>query len=168
MASRYVITKNVLSEYDEYVLEIRASSPVAVVTPLRERISLKLIDIKKDKTKTIPDKLKFLEFVYLTQEEYGNLITWYGLDKVKDIIQRMNDYLWSKGDKYKSHYHTILSWFNQKGIKRIDTQKIIPEKPEAKVEKVYVPMTLEQREEAKEIMNKARLLLLSKSNNGNH
>jgi hypothetical protein len=88
------------------------------------------------------------------------------LDKVKDIISRMNDYVGSKGDKYKSHYHTILSWFNQKWVKRIDTHKEFAQKA-IKEEKVYKPMTDEEREQAKEIMNRARQVLLSKWLNGN-
>lgn len=147
---RYTVTRNVLKEYDEYVLELRSSSPVAEVTPLREWIASKVIDLKKDKTKTKPDKIKFLEFVYMTEPEYANLITSYGTNKVKDIIQRLNDYIGSKGDKYKNHYRTILTWFRQKGINPIVQQKDIPEKPEVKESKPYIPMTPEQREEAKQ------------------
>jgi hypothetical protein len=70
MASKYLITKNVLLEYDEYIIDVRASSPLAEVQPLRDWVAFKLLDIKKDKTKTKPDKLKFLDFIYLSQEEY--------------------------------------------------------------------------------------------------
>lgn len=164
MASKYLITKNVLTEYDGYVIDTRASSPVAEIIPLREWIASKLISIrKKESGKTTLSKIKFLEFVYLTQEEYGNLITGYWLDAVKDIIARMNDYLWSKWDKYKSHYHTILTRFNKKWIKRIDQVKELPQKPEPIPEKEYVPMTDEQKQQAKEIMLKARQSLLNKS-----
>lgn len=151
MASKFLITKNVLILYDEYVIQTRSSSPVADVLPFREWVYSKLETVKKKeevKQSTHP-KLKFLEFIYLTQEEYGNLISGYGLEKVKELIARMNDYIGSKWDKYKSHYFTALSRFTQKWVKRIDIQKELPPKPEVKVEKEYVPMTPEQREEAK-------------------
>lgn len=165
MAGKYVITNNVLKEYDQYIINFRANSPTWEAESLRDRITGKLVDVKKKEIKkAVPGKIKFLEFIYMTQEEYANLIGWYWIDKVKDIIHRMNDYVWSKWDKYKSHYHTAMSWFNQKGIKRIDQSKGLEEKREAIIEKEFVPMTAEQKIQAKDIMMKARNILLSKSN----
>jgi hypothetical protein len=55
-------------------------------------------------------KETYLEFVKLTKEEHSKLIEKLGLQKTNDFIHRLNDYIGSKGKKYRSHYHTILSW----------------------------------------------------------
>lgn len=51
-----------------------------------------------------------LEFVLLTDEENAKLLDKLGKDKTDDYIERLNNYIGSTGKKYKSHYHTILSW----------------------------------------------------------
>jgi len=48
--------------------------------------------------------------VKLTEEEYQKLLKTFGQDKTQDMIDNMDIYLESKGDKYKSHYATLLSW----------------------------------------------------------
>ena len=63
-----------------------------------------------NKEKNNIKKETYLEFVKLTEEEYNKLIEKMGLHKTNDLIERLNNYIGSKGKKYKSHYHTILSW----------------------------------------------------------
>lgn len=55
-------------------------------------------------------KQLFLEFVRLTQDEYQKLIQKFGQEDADERIQRLNDGIGSKGYKYQSHYHTILTW----------------------------------------------------------
>lgn len=146
MATKYLITQNVLKEYDEYVVFQRASWPTSVITPLREWIAWKLIwEQKKIEQKPKTNKIKFLEFVYLSEQEYAELILGYWTDKVKEVIARMNNYLWSKGDPYKSHYHTILVWFAKNWVKKAEVKKV-----EAKQSKPFVPPTEEQKQKIKQ------------------
>ena len=56
------------------------------------------------------DKRKFLDFVLLTDDEHKNLISKFGKTETLEWIERLNEYIGSKGKKYKSHYFTILSW----------------------------------------------------------
>lgn len=56
-----------------------------------------------------PAKIKHLDFVYLTSEEYQKLADELGLE-IESYLVRLNGYIGSKGAKYKSHYHTILNW----------------------------------------------------------
>jgi len=58
-------------------------------------------------------KEKFLDFVFLTIEENEKLISKFGETGTKEWIERLNEYVGSKGKKYKSHYHTILMWANK-------------------------------------------------------
>lgn len=72
----------------------------------------------KEKEKII-DKDKYGEFCLLKKEEYQKLIDKFGETGIKERIERLNNYIGSKGVQYKSHYHTILSWEtknNQGGI----------------------------------------------------
>ena len=63
-------------------------------------------DIKKEKE----DKVRHLSFVFLLKEEYEKLIIRFGEEGTSERIYKLNNYIGSKGKKYKSHYHTILSW----------------------------------------------------------
>jgi len=70
----------------------------------------------KRQSKTETDKDKYLEFVYLSKEEFQKLKTYFGSDVAVNLrIASLNDYIGSKGVKYKSHYHTILNWARKDG-----------------------------------------------------
>lgn len=71
-------------------------------------------DIDKKDIKEISKKFK--EFVFLTDSEYLKLIDKLGKSKTEEFIERLNNYIGSKGKKYKSHYHTILSWSSKDGV----------------------------------------------------
>jgi hypothetical protein len=62
--------------------------------------------------KSSEPKETFGEFenVQLTLTEYDKLVTAFGEFEAKERIDRLSEYLASKGGKYKSHYATILSW----------------------------------------------------------
>jgi len=69
-----------------------------------------LKEIYKEKTH---HKKQFFDFVYLTDEEYKKLIEKFGENMTEQYIEKLNNYIGSKGKKYKSHYHTILNWSNK-------------------------------------------------------
>lgn len=48
--------------------------------------------------------------VRLLEEEHQKLTQTFGQEKTQEMIDNMDIYLESKGDKYKSHYATLLSW----------------------------------------------------------
>lgn len=52
----------------------------------------------------------YIDFVKLTDEEHAKLIDLFGEEGTHQRIQNLNDYLGAKGDKYKSHYHTLMMW----------------------------------------------------------
>jgi hypothetical protein len=80
-------------------------------------------EVKRSKVNI--SKEKYLDFVYLTEEEYKKLTGEFGEDGATARIKNLNLYIGSKGDKYKSHYMTILSWEKKNDI------------PKAKRELVY-------------------------------
>jgi hypothetical protein len=73
------------------------------------------VDIAKDKVKDKDkeEKKLFLDFVYLKDSEYDSLVKEFGEEVVIEKIRELNAGIGSKGYKYKSHYHTILSWHNK-------------------------------------------------------
>lgn len=77
-----------------------------------------------------PEKQKFLDFVVLTGEEHAKLIEKFGEAETAQRIERLNNGIGSKGYKYKSHYHTILSWAH-KDEKEKPTRRSEPKGAEA-------------------------------------
>ena len=68
---------------------------------------------KKRKERKVKEKKKYLEFVYLTDDEFEKLEKKFSQQGAMKNIEKLNNYIGSKGKKYKSHYHTILSWHNK-------------------------------------------------------
>ena len=65
-------------------------------------------------------KRKYLEFVYLTDKQYNDLIDSYGARVIDNEITNLNNYIWQNWkDKYKSHYHTILNRLRRAWIKEL-------------------------------------------------
>ncbi len=86
----------------------RKLSSGSVVTPKKHKLN-KNKEEEVDKEKKIY-KRKFLDFVLLTNDEHEKLISKFGKTETLEWIERLNEYVGSKGKKYKSHYHTILTW----------------------------------------------------------
>lgn len=49
-------------------------------------------------------------FVRLTDEEHDRLVGEFGEAFTEACIERLNNYIGSHGDRYKSHYYTIRNW----------------------------------------------------------
>jgi len=60
-------------------------------------------EIEKEK------KYKHLDFVFLTKSEYALLEERFK-SNLPARLESLNNYIGSKGKKYKSHYHTLLNW----------------------------------------------------------
>ena len=77
--------------------------------------SKELIRTKKNDKKE--SKEKHLECVLLTKKEHSKLIEKFGSENTDEKILELNDAVMSKGYKYSSHYHTILTWDRKNGSK---------------------------------------------------
>jgi len=55
-------------------------------------------------------KIKFAEFVSLTEEEHKKLIKEHGIEKVDEMIKVLDNYKGASGKSYKSDYRAILQW----------------------------------------------------------
>ena len=82
-----------------------------------------------DKTrldKTRKEKKRYKEHVFLFPQEHQRLIDEYGQDVIEEYIDRLNDYIGSKGKRYKSHYHTIRTWLRKNGVEKKTPEKKCP------------------------------------------
>lgn len=67
-------------------------------------------EIRKDiEEKKINKKKKFLDFVELSEEEHEKLVQKFGERHTNELIEKLNNYIWSTWKRYKSHYYTILN-----------------------------------------------------------
>lgn len=55
-------------------------------------------------------KVKYAEFVTMTEEEYGKLVAEFGEEKAKRAIEILDNYKGQSGKTYKSDYRAILNW----------------------------------------------------------
>lgn len=93
---------------------------------------------KKDKKKTtptpsfsdLPQKIKFREFVELTQSEYDSLASQHGKEFLEQMLDTLDAYKGSSGRKYDSDFHTMKQggWV----VKRVKDDLLQPRKPNAK------------------------------------
>lgn len=77
----------------------------------------KALEKKKDTEK---EKHGIEGLVLLTRSECVKLYTQLGERKTAEYIQKLENYIGSKGKRYKSHYHTILSWWANDGKPKSD------------------------------------------------
>jgi hypothetical protein len=107
----------------------------------------KVNEVKVNKSNINKDK--YLDFVHLSQIEYSNLLKDYGKSQTADLIDRLNNYIGSKGTKYKSHYHTLLNWARRDNLKKISPvnkqAEVIPTPPPT-------PPTPEEIEQGKKFL----------------
>ena len=64
----------------------------------------------KKKEEAQPEKVKYAEFVRMTEEEYEKLVAQYGKDMVARMIEVLDNYKGQNGKTYKSDYRAILNW----------------------------------------------------------
>lgn len=71
--------------------------------PIKER------SIRIKEVKNIP-KVKYAEFVSMTEAEHQKLLETYGEADTQELIEILDNYKGSKGKTYKNDYRAILSW----------------------------------------------------------
>jgi len=66
-------------------------------------------------------KIKYLDSVFLTDQEYKKLQEVLGQKSLDDAIEKLDYSITVKGGKYKDHYKTILNW-NKRGFLNNNTE----------------------------------------------
>jgi len=88
----------------------KTTSLISSLTSSSNNVANKFDDNSTPSKKPKEKKELYLDFVRLTLSEYEKLAERLGEEKTKDYIESLNNYIGSKGRRYKSHYHTILAW----------------------------------------------------------
>lgn len=103
--------------------------PTEVPTAIEEKRREEDIKEKNIKEKIRPpEKKKFLDEVYLTEDEYDRLVSDFGKEIVDRKILDLDGHIGSKGAKYKDHNKTIRNWLRRDGI--IPKEKAPEQKPD--------------------------------------
>lgn len=84
----------------------------------------------------------------LTSDQRKELIDDYGESIVKRYEKKLFNYITSKGDRYDSHYHTLLVWFDKDNIK--------PKRKTTVMHVSLAPMSPAQRKKAREWLLEAQ------------
>ena len=81
--------------------------------------------IEEKLKKNVPVKIKYAEFVNMTNVEYDKLIQEHGTEKVKKMIEILDNYKGSNNKTYANDYRAILSWVVKKVTEdfKTDTNK---------------------------------------------
>lgn len=64
-------------------------------------------------------KIKYAEFVSMTEQEHQKLVDQYGREKTERFITVLDNYAGSTGKEYKSDYRAILNWV----VKRVEEEE---------------------------------------------
>ena len=65
---------------------------------------------EKSSAKKEKEKIKFAEYVTMTNAEHQALIEKFGEQQVREMIEILDNYKGANGKRYKSDYRAILSW----------------------------------------------------------
>ena len=74
------------------------------------------VEVEEEYKKKKLNKKKFLDFVLLSDDEYNKLVSTLWERLTTELIDKLNNYIWSTGKRYKSHYFTILQWSKKEDI----------------------------------------------------
>lgn len=90
----------------------------------------------EENTRAREQKIKYADFVSLTNAEYEALVAKLGEDGAKRCIEILDNYKGSTGKKYKSDYRTILNWV----VQRYEDEQQKRKKPENKSSNLFFDM----------------------------
>jgi cytolysin (calcineurin-like family phosphatase) len=108
------------------------------IQKMKKKVNIKTNLVENDSKIEKPkaDKTQYLEYVFLTNEEYEKLINRFSKELIEDKIESLNNWIGEKPNdktrKKDSHYHTILNWFRMEEKKNKQNNINQPKKPQYK------------------------------------
>lgn len=91
--------------------EVNMTRPIPETTQrLTTEITKTYDDDGQDIPKSKEKKIKYAEFVSMTETEYNKLVSEYGEEFTKRAITILDNYKGANGKKYKSDYRAMLNW----------------------------------------------------------
>ena len=89
---------------------------------------------------TKPEKIKYAEFVSLTNDEYSSLVAKLGEEGTRRCIEILDNYKGAKGKKYKSDYRAILNWV----VERYEEEKRRKQQDKPKTNNPFLELAKEE------------------------
>lgn len=80
----------------------------------KEKEKEKVKDKDKDKNDSFNKKVRHLDYVLLLPSEVETLKEYMGEATMLSLIEELNNYIGSTGRQYKSHYHTLRTWYRKR------------------------------------------------------
>ena len=127
--SKYIEEKSALmidqnGAYTECIQDVSTLDTQVRLGKDRDRLELGEGSLGEDKEPPKPTRHKYglYENVLLTDEDYQKLVAEFPHD-YSERIERLSEYIASKGDKYKSHLATIRAWAKKDTAQRPANRK---------------------------------------------
>ena len=101
--------------------------------PIPESVAVEeAVKEEGEEKKKPPSKISFGEHenVKMTKGEYEKLKEITAPNHLGNYIEKLSDYIASKGKKYTSHYAVLRTWLRNDNLLKVDRKKAIPKKPE--------------------------------------
>lgn len=89
---------------------------------------------------TKPEKIKYADFVSLTNAEYEALVAKLGEEGTRRCIEILDNYKGAKGKKYKSDYRAILNWV----VERYEEEKRRKQRDKPKTNNPFLELAKEE------------------------
>jgi len=87
----------------------------------RDNSGITPIEVKLSKGNLKEEKVKHLDFVFLTSEEHKKLLARYGDNNTRKLVEALNRYIGQSGKQYKSHYFTLLGFAKRDEMPELKT-----------------------------------------------
>lgn len=108
------------------------------------------VEVEEEYIKKKINKKKFLDFVLLTDDEYFKLVNQFWEKLTSELIDKLNNYIWSTWKRYKSHYFTIMNRSKKENLtplnmeRQDDVEKALSQIPDKNL-KTKLEFELDQR-----------------------
>jgi len=105
----------------------RVNEPIekgSIEIEIDNRNSISNSNSNKEEVVKGKEKIKYADYVSMTETEYQKLIDKYGLVRTKAFIEKLNVYKGSNGKKYKDDYLAILNWVVNEVLGKSENKKV--------------------------------------------
>ena len=119
-----MLQKYILNGVNGYINKINAH-----IIFIDDDISTQTETETETESKQKVNKVKYADYVSMTETEYQKLIDKYGLVHTKAFIEKLNVYKGSNGKKYKDDYLAILNWVVNEVLGKSENKKVTSRGP---------------------------------------
>jgi hypothetical protein len=79
-------------------------------------------EVIKKPCRCVAAKKKYFDVIFLTDEEYQELLNQFGEQRLLEMMQSMSDWCLAKGKRYKNYKAAIRNWFRNQKQEKLQSQ----------------------------------------------